>query len=196
VEFAEVVRRRRMVRSYLPRPLSRTVVDRIVDAGLRAPAAGNTSGRSFLILEREDATGLWSRTTRADKPRSGRWARLQGAAVVVLILVNPSAYQERYAEPDKTGAVLDPRWPHVDAGMAVMSMLLAATAEGVGALFFALTEGLDDLRSWLGVPDEMELVGAVSLGWPDPDDPPSASARRPRPSREDVVRYGRWGRGS
>src|SRR5690606_7381438 len=38
--FAEVLRRRRMVRHYRPEPVPAETVDRIVDAGRRSPTAG------------------------------------------------------------------------------------------------------------------------------------------------------------
>ena len=57
MEFQEVVRRRRMVRSFEPRPISPDVVDRILENALHAPSAGYTQGWAFLVLEGRDDTG-------------------------------------------------------------------------------------------------------------------------------------------
>jgi len=52
VEFQDVVRRRRMVRSYhRDRPVPPDVIDRIVRNGLRAPSAGFSQGWGFLMLD-------------------------------------------------------------------------------------------------------------------------------------------------
>jgi Nitroreductase family len=52
VEFQDVVRRRRMVRSYdVSRPLPAEVIDQIVGNGLRAPSAGFSQGWGFLVLD-------------------------------------------------------------------------------------------------------------------------------------------------
>jgi nitroreductase len=52
VDFQEVVRRRRMVRSYdVSRPVPAELVDRIVGNGLRAPSAGFSQGWGFLVLD-------------------------------------------------------------------------------------------------------------------------------------------------
>jgi nitroreductase len=52
MEFRDVVRRRRMVRSYEPgRPVPPEVIDRIVRNGLRAPSAGFSQGWGFLVLD-------------------------------------------------------------------------------------------------------------------------------------------------
>ena len=52
MEFQDVVRRRRMVRSYdTSRPVPPEVIDRIVHNGLRAPSAGMSQGWGFLVLD-------------------------------------------------------------------------------------------------------------------------------------------------
>lgn len=52
MEFQDVVRKRRMVRSYEPdRPVPPDVVDRILRNGLRAPSAGFSQGWGFLVLD-------------------------------------------------------------------------------------------------------------------------------------------------
>ena len=52
MEFQDVVRRRRMVRSsHTDRPVPPDVIDRIVRNGLRAPSAGFSQGWGFLMLD-------------------------------------------------------------------------------------------------------------------------------------------------
>ncbi|MFZ0627431.1 MAG: nitroreductase family protein, partial [Acidimicrobiia bacterium] len=46
MEFQEVLARRRMVRNYDPRPLDADSLQRVANAALRAPSAGNTQGVS------------------------------------------------------------------------------------------------------------------------------------------------------
>jgi len=60
VEFPEVLRRRRMVRHYTDEPLSPEVVERVLDADLRAPSAGFSQGWAFLVLtEPADRERFW-----------------------------------------------------------------------------------------------------------------------------------------
>ena len=56
MEFAEVLSRRRMVRHYDDRPINPEVVERVVNAGLRAPSAGFSQGYAVLLLT--DAEGV------------------------------------------------------------------------------------------------------------------------------------------
>ena len=118
--------------------------------------------------------------------------------MLVIALVRPGAYVERYSEPDKSRTGLgegEDRWPvpywWVDGGMAVEAMLLGAVDAGLGALFFGIFDHEADLLAELGVPDGWRALGTIALGWPAEDEP-SPSLTRPRPSVDDVVHRGRW----
>ena len=203
LEFADVIRRRRMVRTYADRPVPRELVDRILDAGRRAPSAGFSQGWAFVVLEGHDQTApFWALTA----PGTGRgtsdlWDRLPAAPVVIIPFAHRQAYLDRYAEPDKAGLGLEraenwrvPFWL-VDTSFATMAMLLAATDAGLGALFFGLGGGEAALREHLGVPAGYDPIGAIALGWPAEHDARSPSLARGRRARSEVVHYGRWSAG-
>ena len=199
MEFAEVVRRRRMVRDYDPdRPVPAEVRDRLLEHAVRAPSAGFTQGWAFLVLETADERArFWAATTDGGAPDA--WlTRMRRAPLLVLALANRSAYLDRYAEPDKGWTDRDetrwavPYWD-VDAGMAALLMLLTAVDEGLGACFFGVPPGrIDALRDAFGVPPEHHPVGCVSVGYPGDDDRRSPSLRRGRRPLEEVVHRGAW----
>ncbi len=100
---------------------------------------------------------------------------------------------ERYGEADKAalgpvdlglGSSADawavPYWMG-DAAFGVMSALLAAVDEGLGACMLGNFRGEAALASALGVPDGWRLFGAVALGRPDGADHRSPSLDRPVP---------------
>jgi nitroreductase len=197
MELREVVRRRRMVRRFDPRPLPDEVLDRILHSATRAPSAGFSQGLDLLVLEgREAVRGYWRAT--AD-PRFATPYSTAEPPVIVLVLSDKQAYLDRYAAPDKAGLGMDTEagWPvpywDMDAAMAVMLMLLTAVDEGVGAWYFGVFHGAGALLADLGVPEGRRLVGAVALGYPAADDRPGGSARtRPRRPLDQVVHRGRW----
>jgi nitroreductase len=201
LDFADVVRRRHMVRRYTAQPVPRSLVDRVIDAGLRAPSAGYSQGWAFVVLEGPAQTGpFWELTARTADPPSpgGRRAGMRTAPVIILPLGHRDAYLERYAQPDKAGLGMDriEGWPvpywDIDTAFATMAMLLAATDAGLGALFFGIFHGEAELLAHLGVPAGYRPIGAVSLGWPAEDDRPSPSTRRGRRDRPALVHYGAW----
>jgi nitroreductase len=201
LEFSEVLRHRRMVRAYRDEPVPPDLVDRIIDAGRRAPSAGYTQGVSFVVLEGVEQTApFWGAIARTPTPEPGsRVDDLQGAPVVILPLSHRDAYLARYSEPDKValGRATVAGWPvpmwDVDAAFATMAMLLAATDAGLGALFFGIFQGEDRLAAALGIPEGHQPIGAIALGWPADVDRPSGSLQRGRRPRTDTVHYGRWG---
>ena len=199
MELTEAVARRRMTRNFTGRPLDRAVVDDLLAAALRAPSAGNTQGRDFVVLEGpEETSQYWRATTdEAWRAASRRFQGLSRAPVVVLVLSDPEAYAARYREPDKarTGGIevewVVPYW-FVDASFATMTLLLAAADRGVGAAFLGNFRGEERLRSSLGVPAGLRWLGAVLLGESAEPDPPSSSASRPRRTVAESVHRGRW----
>jgi nitroreductase len=199
VQFGDALRRRRMVRNYRPDPVAPDVLDRILAAGRRAPAAGNVEGLDLVVLVGGEQTSRYWDVTLPVAARTGfRWPGLLVAPVLMLPYVRPAAYAERYAEPDKASTGLgagSAAWPvpywHVDAGMAVMTMLLATVDEGLGALFFGQFGHAAAVRAAFGVPDGHEAVGTIALGHPVPDEP-GRSAARPRRPTDEVVHRGHW----
>ncbi|MBF6554698.1 MAG: nitroreductase family protein [Acidimicrobiales bacterium] len=198
MELTEVFRSRRMTRNFSGRPLGRDIVDQLVGAALRAPSAGNTQGREFVVLEGASETSLYWQTATDEgwRSQSRRFEGMARAPVIVLPFADPEAYIARYREPDKSSKGGDVEWvvPYwfVDAAFATMAMLLAATDQGIGAAFLGNFRGEETLRAVLGVPDRLRLVGAVLLGEPSRPDPQSTSGARPRRTPEDSVHRGGW----
>ena len=70
MEFADVVRRRRMVRDYDPdRPVPPEVREKLLEHAIRAPSAGFSQGWAFLVLEAPAERDLfWSVTASGGAP--------------------------------------------------------------------------------------------------------------------------------
>jgi nitroreductase len=120
---------------------------------------------------------------------------------VVVVVVSPDRYMERYDEPDKVSSGLGSdagmdAWPvpywFFDAGASVMALLLGATDAGLGACFLGNFRGEEKLLDVLGVRGPWRFAGAVLIGAPDDDDPPSESIARGRPPMSDLVHRGTW----
>ena len=190
-----------MSRNFTGEALEPSVLDELLTLALSAPSAGNTQGRDLVVLQGPDQTAdYWDATTDpAWRARSRRFEGLSRAPVIVLPFSDPTAYVERYREPDKVradGEAVDwvvPYW-HVDAAFAVQTLLLAAADRGLGAAFLGNFRGEEALKVTLGVPDRWCWLGAVLLGESARPDPPSSSATRPKRTLADAVHRGHWGR--
>lgn len=194
MEFTDVVRRRRMVRNYLPDPIGDDSLDRIVEAGVRAPSAGFTQGQSFVVV-----TSAERRQRIADLAGESHYVEqgfdpwISRAPAHIVVCVSEEAYHRRYQEPDKTDADgKETEWPvpywWVDAGASMMAILLAAVNEGLAAGFLG-AQSFEGLAEFLELPPDVMPIGVVTIGHPAPDRRSSSLRRGRRPG---VVHRERW----
>lgn len=192
MEFREVLDRRRMVRNYADRPVHPRALDRILDAGTRAPSAGHTQGVTLVVV-----TDPARRSTIAELAgEAGFVARgfdpwLSRAPVHVVLCTSERAYRERYAEDDKPSGDVDgwevPYW-WVDAGAAFQNLLLATVDEGLAAGFLG-AHAIPGLADAIGAPDGVTPLGVVTIGHPAPD---RRSGSLARGRRDDAIRWETW----
>ena len=197
MEFQDVVRKRKMVRSFEDRAIPHDIVERIVANVQRAPSAGFSQGWGFLVLEgKAEVSRYWEQLWPQDRRADWGWPDLFKAPLLIVCLSHKMAYLRRYAEADKGWTDMDEKhWPvpywDVDTGMAALLALLTAVDAGLGAVFFGVFDQAK-LRETFGIPDEYTAVGVVAVGYPKKQDRPSPSLKRGHRAAADVVRRGRW----
>jgi nitroreductase len=201
VEFTELLPKRRMVRNYAPEPISREALERIVSTIRRAPSAGYSQGQRLLVVTDDER--------RAELVRIARegWAAdedlepwLESAPAHVFVCVREADYHERYRREDKLVEGEEIEWPvpfwFVDAGAALMLVLLAAIDEGLAAGLTGVPKELAArIGAAFGVPEDVTIVAHVTIGTPAPDPGWSAlTSRRTRPHRaeSDSIHSERW----
>jgi nitroreductase len=187
-----------MTRAFDGRPVDPGVVDGLLALARRAPAAGNTDGLDWVVLEGEATGRIWDVTLPAERRGGFGHPELLDAPVVLLPVVDRGAYFARYAEPDKarSGLANEDRWPvpywSMDGAMAVMILLLAAEDAGLGALWFGVFRDGDALAASLGIPPDRQVLGAVALGYraARPGRPGRSASRARRPLAATIHRGG------
>ena len=200
MEFADVVRRRKMVRNYTDEPVDPAVVDRALDNAVRAPSAGFSQGWGFLVLDTPDDVRRYWAATADDLDQPDEWlAGMMRAPVVIVPCSSKAAYLGRYAEPDKGWTDRDEaRWPvpfwHMDAAMASLLILQTAVDEGLGACFFGIPpEKVPAARTEFAIPETFDPVGSITLGHPATTPGAQGSpTRRRRKDLDEVVHRGNW----
>ncbi|HET9058495.1 MAG TPA: nitroreductase family protein [Acidimicrobiales bacterium] len=171
METWDALRARRNVRSFEDRSISGEDLERILEAGRRAPSANNRQKWDFVVStdrsQLQELAKLWQ--------GAGHVGR--SAATIVLVLAE--------AENDRL-RLLD----EYDLGQATALMAIAAADLGIGSGHAAI-EDRDRCRQILGIPDGHQPEYFLALGYPDdrPLRPISHPKRRPL---EEVVHYGHW----
>jgi nitroreductase len=193
MEFDQVIRKQRMTRRFANKKISRDLLDSILASAQKAPTAGYSQGVAMVVLEGNDTDVFWKfADPQARHPRDSR------APVIVIPLASKKAYLDRYSEPDKadTGMHVEERWPVpywlIDCAFASMTILLAATAAGLGCWFFGIGTGEKELLAELNVPAEFEPIGVIALGYPAKKDVRSPSLKRGRKPFAEFVHRGEW----
>jgi nitroreductase len=199
MEFQHLVRTRRMVRRFEPRPVPRDVLLRVLEVARHAPSAGFSQGFDFVVLDEPGQVRWFIDMTNHPQFPWEPGEMDEPPPCFVLAISNTPAYLERYSRPDKErfGLQTAEAWPvpywDVDTGMAVMLVLLAAVEEGLGAWLFGIFWGEQEMLRELGVPEGCRPIGVIGLGSPAATDDfdPSRFARRRR-SLDSMVHFGRW----
>jgi len=192
-----------MVRNYTGDPVDREAVERILAAGLKAPSGGFSQGARFIAVTDEATRRRIAELADEEEyvVQAGLEPWISRAPVHIVVASREADYHDRYREPDKMAEGEEEiewrvPWWWVDAGTAIMLLLLAAIDESLGAgLFGFVGDRNDDARELLGLPADFEIVGVVTVGHPAPE--PTAERRREaikrrRRPREEVVRWERW----
>lgn len=203
MDFRETIRNRRMVRSFRIDPVDPAALERVLDAARRGPSAGFSQGVEFCVV-----TDPRTRVALGPSDESLAKARLRGfvadAPVAVVVCTSEARYTGRYAEPDKVRARagrshdeqwLVPYW-HVDAGAAIMLLLLAVVDEGLSAGLVGVmgADGQERVRRAINMPETHTAVAIIAIGHSADAQPPvtGSAARRPRRPFDEVVHRERW----
>ncbi len=151
--FTDLIKKRRSVRSYSDKPISRETLQAIVDTVFYAPTAKNLNDVELYIVE--DKEKLVELSTFR-KNSAAHIARGQ-AAIIVL-----------------SDAEAAPETNRQDACIAATYILLHAAELGLGACWTNVNSGFDEndqpatikLHKILGVPDKYNIETVISLGYP------------------------------
>jgi nitroreductase len=171
METWDAVRARRNVRAFTDQPIAEHDLDRILEAGRRAPSASNTQPWDFiLVTDRSDLDEL-SHVWKG----AGHVARSAATIVIVVPITDDSR---------RAGLI------EYDVGQATLQMAVTAADLGIGSGHAAIGDQ-DRLRGLLGIPEDRRGAYLLALGYPA-DRPLRPLTKLNRRPFEEVVHRGRW----
>lgn len=198
MEFADVLARRRMVRNYLPDPVPPDVLDRVAHVVHRAPSAGFSQGHRLIVITDQPTRHAIAAIADEEYYAARGMAPWISRAPAHLVLgVCEDDYHRRYTEADKlTSEGTEMTWPapywYVDAGALLMLVQLTAIDAGLASGFFCVQQE-KPLRELLSIPDDITVIGVITLGYAAPEDAAiHGRIKSRRKSLDAMVRWGRW----
>jgi nitroreductase len=177
MEFRQVLRRRRMVRTFIDQPVDDAVLQRLLRTAQRAPSAGHTQPLEIVVVRdpavrRELSAASWSRGARPD-----------AGQVTVVFCGDLVREAERY------GARGAGKYLYMDVGYALLLFMLSAIDQGLAcALIGDFHE--EHVQAALGLPPQVVPVGMVIVGYGN--EPPRERPWRPV---RDIIHYERYAPG-
>jgi len=171
METWDAITARRNIRRFEDRPISNENLDRILEAGRRAPSAGNRQATDFVVVTNRGQLQELSKVWQGG-------GHIAGAAAAVAFVI-PDEQDQRRRETHR-----------FDLGQAALQMMVTAADLGIGSGHSSV--GDQDLaREVLGVPSDRIVGFIIDLGYPA--DRPLKPIRNPRRRPfDDVVHRGRW----
>ena len=141
----EAIINRRSIRKYIEKPVSKSQVNKMLEAGRWAPSRGNSQPWKFIVLK-----DIQIRKELAKVIKTGKF--LAKANTGIAVIVDP----ELSKHPEQEGAA------------ATQNILLAAHELGLGSCWISIygTEWAEKAAQILSIPEKEWLISVISIGYP------------------------------
>ncbi|MBN2051241.1 MAG: nitroreductase family protein [Spirochaetales bacterium] len=148
MDIHELIRIRKSVRSYLPKPVEPEKLEKIFHSVRLAPSANNRQEWRFILVQDKE-------TRRLLKTAAANQSFVEEAPVVLACCAETDGrYMRCGIESYK-----------IDVAIAVDHLTLAAAAEGLGTCWVGAFYP-DQVREILHIPPAIEVVELLTLGYP------------------------------
>lgn len=152
MELFDAVMTRRSIRNFQDKPVSEDLIDKILEAAMLAPSAGNQQPWHFIIVK--------DRELLEQVVTFHPYAKMLGKAPVAIVVCG---------DPD--GKKWPAFWPQ-DCSAATQNLLLAARGLGLGSVWtgiYPIEERVQGARKLFQIPQSIIPFAIVPIGWPDAD---------------------------
>ena len=164
MDVFEAIRTVLAVRKYQDKPVAEDLIRRIVEAGRLTASSINGQPWHFIVVEDQD-------TLRQLGELASSGPYIADAPLAIVVAMEKS----RYAVSD--------------ASRAVQSMVLTAWSEGVASNWVGFG-GLEAVRPLLGIPDELDVLAILPIGYAAQ---PAGKGEKERKPLGQVASRGRYG---
>lgn len=166
--FHSLIETRRSIRRFLPKPVEPEKIERLIEAGLRAPSSRGLNPWEFIVITNPRVLETLS---RAKEHGSDFFA---GAPLGIVVC----------ADPRRSDVWIE------DASIAAAFILLAAHDMGLGACWIQIRQRIhgeketaeEFVRKVLAVPEDLKVECLIAIGY---------SAEKKPPHGKDYLEYGK-----
>lgn len=175
MDVFEAIKTRRSVRNFTDQPVSEKEVNKLLDAAVQAPSAGNLQPWEFIVVRKPEVKHGLSQAALDQK-------FIEQAPVVIVVCADPAKSAPRYGSRGIDLYCLQ------DTAAAAQNILLAAQALGLGTCWVgAFNE--ERAREVLKIPKPVRPVAIIPVGHAV-----RSPMERPRKALLDVTHHDVYGR--
>ena len=168
MDFLQLAAERYSVRKFTSRPIQPETLEQILKAGHLAPTACNRQPQRVLVIQGPEAVEKLKACTRCHFD----------APAALLVCYDRNECWKREFDGKESG--------EVDASIVATHMMLAAASLGVGTTWVMYFDP-QAVREAYRIPDRLEPVALLVMGYPAPDAEPFPGHTEFRPPEELVV---------
>lgn len=163
MDFYEVIRTRRSIRSYKPDPIPDEVLMRVLDAARIAPSGSNRQPWKFIIVKDDDVKRKVAQACHNQM--------FIAEAPVVIVACGYNIHWNR-------GGYMGDLSMLIDVSIAFTHLILAARAEGLGTCWIGAFDN-EEVKKILGIPEDVNVVAITPLGYPKDEEFGEPGFRKP-----------------
>jgi nitroreductase len=147
----EIIKKRRSVRRFKSDPIPEEAIDKLIEAIIWAPSAGNLQSRKFYFVFRED---LKEKLAKAALNQN-----FIAQAPLIIVACGDERIVENYGQRGKEIYMI------CEVAASIQNLMLVATEQGLGTCWIgAFNE--EDVKEILNLPENLKPIAIIPVGWP------------------------------
>jgi nitroreductase len=199
----EAINKRQSIRSYKPKPISRDIINTIIEAGNQAPSRGREEKGTkeflfqpwrFVVVEDPEFKQKLVKTTLPFWKKMTESIKETHPEIYEQVMMQYEAMDEPkdmvYYSAPVIIFVIGPAGFEVSCALACENIMIAATSLGLGSCyvgFGAMVTGNADVVQALELTDGERIYGPILLGYPK-EEPSALASIRPK-KKESIIKW-------
>lgn len=182
MEFLELVKKRRSIRSYDARPIDRDLLLKCIEAAHLSPSACNAQPWKFIVVD--DKNLISEIVDKAFHTIYSFNKFIKDAGALIVVVSDKEGFMRKVGKYAKgTNYYL------IDIGIACEHLILQAAELGIGSCWIGWFDE-KELKKVLNVPKRKRIDVIISLGYLKP----SETTLKPKPRKEipEILSYNRF----
>lgn len=158
MELEECINKRRSIRKYLNKPISKEIIMKLIESAQKAPSWKNSQvSRYYVVNTPENKKKILECLANFNKEN----VKEAPVIIVTTVIKNRSGFERdgSYSTHLKEG------FQYFDNGLQVQNLCLKAYDLGLGTLIMGIYDD-KKVRELLNIPEEQEIVAIIGVGYP------------------------------